>query len=193
MAHSKQVDSKMVFAQTVCEDVGEGNPEGPSCTQAGLHQVNMVTTRSGARWGRSSFPEVTSRAEPGLGTQAALWGGSQGCRYVVSVSPLLPTSCWVFSCRISGGKTHRRMSCRARNKNQERRWASRLRGVVEESSTCGFSCNLLFQLIPSFWDSSMFMCLIAVHSVLLLFFIFHCGNGLQLIYCFPDDGNFPMF
>ena len=26
MAHSEQVDSKMAFAQTVCEDVGEGNP-----------------------------------------------------------------------------------------------------------------------------------------------------------------------
>lgn len=36
MAHSEQVDSKMAFAQSVCEDVGEGNPEGALSLKPGF-------------------------------------------------------------------------------------------------------------------------------------------------------------
>ena len=48
MAHSEQVDSKMAFAQSVCEDV-EGNPEGALSLKLGFSEVNKVTTQSRAR------------------------------------------------------------------------------------------------------------------------------------------------
>ena len=49
MAHSEQVDSKMAFAQSVCEDVGEGNPEGALSLKPGFSEVNTVTAQSRAR------------------------------------------------------------------------------------------------------------------------------------------------
>lgn len=146
-----------------------------------------MRVNSAIRWGLSKVNTLWCGGRD-IGSLAGRQLGEQ-IHCLTSFSPSCILLGLIIAFRRSGSRRHKRTI----HMNQEQRAGGRVRGGVEDTSAYGFSYDLLFQSTLSFWDSSVLMCLIVVHSVLLLFFIFHCVNWLQFICHFLDDGYLPVF